>query len=111
MLQPAIQVRYNKYFYTSFASRFTFLWYHGIKTNYTADEQQAFLLNELGLGLKTFWEPVVINSFTLKKLQAYRFELQFGFASLISHRFVDYRSVNISIGAMVDFSRMKRRVK
>ena len=107
-LQPAIQISYNKYFNTSFASRFTLLWYYGIKTNYTPEEQQAFLLNELNGSPKTFWEPVVINSFILKKLPAYRFELQFGFASLVSHRFVDYRSVNVSIGAMVDFSRMKK---
>ena len=110
-LQPAIQIRYSKYFNTSFASGITFLWYHGTNTNYSTDEQKAFLLDELGSGTTIFWEPVVINSFTLKKWPVYRFELQFGFASLISHRFVDYRSLNISLGAMVDLSRLKKGVK
>lgn len=108
-LQPALQVRYSKYFTTSFAARFSILWYHGIKTNYTAAEQESFLLNELTQSPKTFWEPAVINSFSLKKLPAYRFELQFDFASLVSSRFVDYRSVNVSIGAMVDLSELKRK--
>ena len=35
-IQPALQVRYTKYFNTSFTSRFTVIWYRGIKTNYSA---------------------------------------------------------------------------
>lgn len=110
-LQPAIQLQYNKYFNTSFSSRVSFIWYHGIKTNYTDTEQEAFLLDKLSESPKIFWEPTVINSFSLKKLPAYRFELQFDFASLVSSRFVDYRSVNVSIGAMVDLSRLKKGSK
>ena len=109
-LQPAIMVKYSKYFNTSLASRITFLWYHDIKTSYTPEEQKAFLLDDLSSVPRTFWEPVVVNSFSLKKLPAFRFELQFGFASLVSHRFVDYRSVNLSLGAMVDFSKLKKKI-
>ena len=108
-IQPAIQLRYNRYFTTSFATRFTVLWYHDIKTNYTAEELQAFLLNELSTSPRTFLEPSVINLFSFKKWPAYRIELQFDFASLVSHRFLDYRSINISAGATVDFSKLKKQ--
>lgn len=108
-IQPAIQLRYNKFFSTSFATRFTVLWFNDIRTNYTADELQAFLLNELSSSPRTFLEPAMINIFSFKKLPAYKLELQFGFASLVSHRFVDYRSINISAGASVDLSKLKKK--
>lgn len=110
-LQPALQLRYSKYFSTSFATRFIILWYHNIKTNYTPVELDAFLLSELKAAPKTFLEPAIINSFGFKKLPAYLFELQLGLTSLTSHRFLDYRSVNFSIGAMVDFSKIRTKRK
>lgn len=109
--QPAIQLRYSKYFVTSFATRFTVIWYQDIKTNYTPDELQAFLLNELTTSPRTFLEPAVINAFSFKKLPDLRFEIQLGFASLVSHRFLDYRSMNISAGACMDFSKLKKRFR
>ena len=106
-IQPALLLRYNKNFSTSFASRFIVLWYHSIKTNYTAAEQDAYLLDGLTASPRTFWEPAIINDFSFKKLPAIQFELQFGFAALISRRFIDYRSVNISAGAVLDISKLK----
>lgn len=110
-IQPAIQIRYNKYFSSSFASRFIVLWYHSIKTNYTSAEQDAYLLDGLAASPRTFWEPAVVNNFSLKKLPAVQFELQLVFAALISRRFIDYRSVNISAGAVLDVSRIWRKRK
>jgi hypothetical protein len=110
-IQPAIQIRYSKYFSSSFASRFIVLWYHSIKTNYTAAEQDAYLLDGLTASPRTFWEPAVINNFSFKKRPALQFELQFGFAALISRRFVDYRAVNISAGAVLDVSRIGKKRK
>jgi hypothetical protein len=109
-IQPAIQLRYRKNFSISFASRLIVLWYHSIKTNYTSAEQDAYLLDGLTASPRTFWEPAVINSFYFKKLPAVQFEIQFGFTALISRRFIDYRSVNISAGAVLDISKwIKKR--
>ena len=110
-IQPALQLRYSKNFNTSFASRFVVLWYHSIKTNYTAAEQKKYLLDDLTTSPRTFWEPAVINSFSFKKFSAIQFEIQFGFAALISHRFIDYRSVNISAGAVVDVFKLGKKRK
>jgi hypothetical protein len=104
--QPALQFRYNKNFSTSFASRFILLWYHSITTNYTAAEQDAYLLDGLTASARTFWEPAIINTFNFSKLPTIQFELQFGISALISRRFIDYRSVNISAGVIADISRI-----
>ncbi len=108
-IQPALQLRYNKNFSSSFASRFVVLWYHSIKTNYTVAEQEIYLLDGLTASPRAFWEPAIINNFSFKKIPALQFELQFGFAALISRRFIDYRSVNISAGAVLDMSKLKKR--
>jgi hypothetical protein len=110
-IQPALQFRYSKNFSSSFASRFIVLWYHSIKTNYLPDEQQRYLLDDLVTSPRTFWEPAVINNFSFKKLPALQFELQFGFAALISKRFIDYRSVNISAGAVLDIAAFRNKRK
>lgn len=110
-IQPAIQIRYSKYFSSSFASRFIVLRYHSIKTNYTAAEQDAYLLDGLAASPRTFWEPAVINNFSFKKLPAVQFELQLVFAALISRRFIDYRSVNISAGVVLDLSGIIKKRK
>lgn len=110
-IQPALQFRYNKNFSTSFASRFIILWYHSIKTDYTAAEQDAYLLDGLTASPRTFWEPAIINNFSFKKLPAVQFEIQFGFAALISRRFIDYRSVNISAGAVLNIFKLKNKHK
>lgn len=109
--QPALQLRYSKNFSSSFASRFTVLWYHAVKTDYSVAEQEAYLLDGLTASPRTFWEPVIINNFSFNKIPALQFELQIGFAALISKRFIDYRSVNISAGAVVDFSKKRKRKK
>lgn len=107
-IQPAIVLKYSKYFTTSFATRFSSISYHNVETNYTAAEQDSFLLNKLTESPKTFWEPAIINSFTFKKIPRLRLEIQAGFASLVSRKFVDYRSVNLSAGAILEL-RGKRR--
>lgn len=110
-IQPALQLLYNKNFSSSFVSRFVILWYHSIKTNYTAAEQDVYLLDGLTSSPRTFWEPAIINNFSFNKLPALQFELQFGFAALISRRFIDYRAVNISAGAVVNIAKLKKHIK
>lgn len=110
-IQPVLQLRFSKSFTSSFASRFIVLWYHSIKTDYTAAEQSSYLLDGLSASPRTFWEPAVINNFSFKKLPSVQFELQFGFAALISQRFIDYRAVNLSAGAILDISKLKKARK
>lgn len=110
-IQPALQLRYSKSFSSSFANRFTALWYHAVKTDYPIASQDAYLLSGLTASPRIFWEPNIINSFSFKKLPALQLELQCGFAALISKRFIDYRSVNISAGAVVDISKFKKSKK
>ncbi len=110
-IQPALQLRYTNNFSSSFASRFTVLWYHSIKTNYTAAEQDTYLLDGLTASARTFWEPAVINNFSFNKFPAVQFELQFGFTALVSKRFIDYRGINISGGAVLDISKFKKSKK
>jgi hypothetical protein len=110
-IQPALQLRYNKNFSSSFASRFIILWYHSVKTNYTAAEQDLYLLDGLTASPRTFWEPAIINNFSFNKLPALQFELQFGFAALISQRFIDYRAVNISAGVTLNMAGLRRQSK
>jgi len=107
-IQPALQLRFSKSFTSSFASRFVVIWYHSIKTDYTTAEQSTYLLDGLTASPRTFWEPAVINNFSFKKLPSVQFEIQFGFAALISRRFIDYRSVNLSFGAVLDISKLKK---
>lgn len=106
--QPALQLRLHKRFTSSLASRFIVLWYHGIQTNYTAAEQDNYLLDGLSASPRTFWEPSIINNFSLKKLRAIQFELQVGFAALISRRFVDYNGFNMSAGVILDIAKLKK---
>jgi hypothetical protein len=101
-LQPAVQADISPYFTSSFASRFNFVFFSGIETDYTADEQESYLLKNLEGRTAVFWEPAFVNNVGFKKLPGLRLELQVGFASLVSTKFIDYRTVNMSIGAMAD---------
>jgi hypothetical protein len=105
-LQLAIQSDLSANFTTSFANRFNIVFFSNINTNYTPQEQESYLLSNLDGRASVFWEPAVINNFSVKKLPGLRFEVQLGFASLVSRKFIDYRSVNISVGAMADIRKL-----
>jgi hypothetical protein len=109
--QLAIQSDLSANFTTSFANRFNFVFFSNINTDYTPQEQESYLLNNLDGRVSVFWEPVIINNFGFKKLPGLRFEVQLGFASLVSRKFIDYRSVNISIGAMADMRKLFAKKK
>ncbi len=110
-LQQAIQADLSPNFTTSFANRFNFVFFSNINTDYTPPEQESYLLSNLDGRTSVFWEPAIINNFGFKKLPGLRFEVQLGFASLVSRKFIDYRSVNISIGAMADMRKLFSRKK
>lgn len=107
--QPVLQVHYNRHFSISFASRFVLLWYHTANSDYTATEKDSYLLSGLTASPRFLWEPSLVNNFSFSKLNAVQFELQLGFAALISRRFFDYRSVNLSVGAVWDLTKLKKK--
>ncbi len=107
--QPAFCVHPSPYFTTGFASRISVLFFNRIRTDYTTAEQTAFLLDGLEQDARVFWEPAIVNSFTFKRLKGLRFEAQVGFASLLSKRFVDYRSFNFAAGVSIDWRRLATR--
>jgi hypothetical protein len=105
-LQPAIQADISPYFTTSFVNRFNFVFFSRINTDYTTREQESYLLENLEGRTSVFWEPSFINNFGFEDLPGLRFELQLGFASLVSRKFIDYRTFSFSIGAMADLRRV-----
>jgi hypothetical protein len=110
-IQQAIQADLSPNFTTSFANRFNFVFFSNINTDYTLPEQESYLLNNLSGRTSVFWEPAIINNFGFKKTPGFRFELQLGFASLVSRKFIDYRSINLSIGAMADLRKLFAKKK
>jgi hypothetical protein len=105
-IQPAFMVKSNGNFAAAFSSRVSVIYFSKIKTNYTLSEQQDFKLDSLSYSPRVFWEPAVLNSFGFKKLPGIKLEFQFGFAFLVSKRFVDARSFNFSGGLLFDLPKL-----
>lgn len=105
-LQQSIEADLTKNFTTCFANRFSFVAYRNIRTDYTQPEQEAFLLNNLEGRNSVFWEPALINHVGFNKLPGLRVEIQMGIASLVSQKFIDYRTLNFAIGAHVNLRRL-----
>jgi len=105
-LQPAIMIRYGDVFASSFSSRISFVYFKNVVSDYTAEETLRYQLKDIERGSRIFWEPAFINAFGLKKLPALKLEIQMGMSFLMSQRFVDYRTVNISAGLMLDISKL-----
>jgi hypothetical protein len=105
-LQQSIEADLTRNFTTCFANRFSFVSFSNIRTNYTQPEQDAFLLNNLGGRTSVFWEPALINHFGFEGLPGLRFEIQLGMAALVSEKFIDYRTLNMAIGAHVNLKRL-----
>lgn len=93
----------------AFASRFSFINYKKIRTNYSQVEQQSF--NLLGLENKTlsFWEPALIFNFGFESLHHLRFELQLGASLFIDNNYYDTKTGNASVGLVMDFSKLNKR--
>ncbi len=108
-LQPAIVIQVGKVYSTALSSRISMLYFRNIRTNYTAEELRSYQLDQLGLPPRIFWEPAFINWFGLNKLQGLKLELQCGLAFLMSQRFVDYRSFNLSAGLVADLPKLFAR--
>ena len=108
-LQPAIVIQAGQVYTTALSSRISLVYFRNISTNYTAEEQRSYQLEEPRSSGKIFWEPAFINYFGLKKLPGLKLELQCGLAFLMSQRFVDYRSFNFSAGFTADLPKLFSR--
>ncbi|MDB5201949.1 MAG: hypothetical protein JWQ27_1358 [Ferruginibacter sp.] len=110
-IQPAIVVGGADVFAAAFSSRFSFIKYHGIKTDYTPTELNNYKLDSLTYRLASFWEPAFVSSFGFKKLPGLRLEGQMGLSILMSKNFVDARVFNFSAGIVLDLPRLLDRKK
>lgn len=105
-IQPALQIRSRKNFAAVFSSRHSVIYFKNIQTDYTATELDNFKLDSLSYSPRVFWEPATIYNFGFKELPGVKLELQMGFSFLVSKRFVDYRSSNISVGLLFDLPKL-----
>jgi hypothetical protein len=105
-IQPALQIRSRKNFAAMFSSRNSVVYFKNIKTNYTPTELDNYKLDSLSYSPRIFWEPATIYNFGYKKLPGVKLEFQMGFSFLVSKRFVDYRSSNISVGLLCDLPKL-----
>lgn len=105
-IQPALMIRSKGNFAASLSSRHSIIYFKNIKTDYTNTELNNYTLDSLGYRPKFFWEPALVNTFGFKKLPGLQLEFQIGFAFLMSRRFVDYRSSNISAGLLFDLPKL-----
>ena len=93
-------------FSASVSSRFSFIWFRNIKTDYTPAELPTHKLDSLTYGARTFWEPAFINSIGFKKLPGIMIEYQLGTTVLLSRRVIDYRSFNFSLALVFDLPKL-----
>lgn len=105
-VQLAWQADAGSNFTLSFVNRFNVVLFNKVNTDYTPDEQQVYLLADLDGRASVFWEPGLISNFGFKAVPDLRLELQIGFAVLASRKFIDYRTLNFSVGAIADVGRI-----
>ncbi|MCW3089099.1 MAG: hypothetical protein JWP81_168 [Ferruginibacter sp.] len=105
-VQPAFLFRIRENFSMSVSTRFSFINFSNIKTDYTQTELESYQLNDLPLGYRVFFEPAFTNTFGFNKLPGVKFEYQFLTALQISDRTIDYRSFNFSLGILLDIPKM-----
>jgi hypothetical protein len=102
-LQPAMLFRSKGSFTSTVSLRASIINYSKIKTSYNASQLDDHNLDNLNNRGKVFFEPSYTASFGLKGLPAIRFEFQGGLSFLTARHLVDYRVVNFSAGAWLDF--------
>jgi hypothetical protein len=101
-VQPVWMYQGEKKIAASLSSRFSFINYRNIRTDYTASELEKFQLFELSRGPVLFWEPAFVNAIGFKKLPGVYLEYQVGMSLLMSRRFIDGRFFNFSAGVNID---------
>ena len=108
-VQPACMFISKKRTAISVASRFSILYYSNIQTDYSEQQLTNYELFTLGGDPVIFWEPAFVHTIGLKRLPDIRFEYQFGFSALLSRRFIDARTFNVSAGLQADIAGLLSR--
>ena len=107
--QPALMLQSKGNFAASFSSRFSFLKFGKVKTNYRPTELSNYQLDSLTDGTRNFWEPAFTNSFGFKKLPGILFEYQFGTSILLNNRPLNHRAFNFSFALVFDLPKLLAR--
>lgn len=110
-IQPAFIYSKIGIFNSAFSSRFSFLHFQSVRTNYTNNDLENYKLDGLSGRTVVFWEPAFVNSYGFRKIPGFLLEWQAGFSFLMSRRFVDARSINFSAGLVVDLGKMLKKSK
>ncbi len=107
-IQPAFMFRSKGNFAASLSTRFSFIKFGNIKTDYTQDELFHYNLDDLTYGFRSFYEPAFTNTFGFKQLPGIQFEYQITIAVLLSRRFIDHRAFNFSLAIVLDLQKLLR---
>ncbi len=110
-IQPSFIYSRKGIFNSAFSSRFSFLHFNGIRTDYTFNDLENYKLEGLSGRTVVFWEPVFVNSYGFRKIPGFLLEWQAGFSFLMSRRFVDARSINFSAALVADLGKILTKSK
>ncbi len=108
-IQPSIIYYPAKYVSAALSSRFTALLFTHIRTNYTKEEQNNYILDSVSVAPVFFWEPALTYTFSLKKIPL-KLRLQGALTVLLNHRFIESKSANLAFGIVADLNKKKRPV-
>ena len=90
-------------------SRFSFVNYKKVETNYSEAQQLSFNLDGLEKRTLSFWEPAFVINAGMNSLPALRFEFQFGANFSFDNTYYDVKTGNVSLGLIMDFSKLKNK--
>ena len=105
-IQPALMLRTKTNITFSFSSKFNFIKFDNIKTNYAPNELHYYKLDSLNDGTCIFWEPAFTNTFGFKNLPGVQLEYQFGFAIFLDGRYISHRAFNFSMALLLDLPKL-----
>jgi hypothetical protein len=107
-IQPAIMFQSKKQVEVAVSSRFSIIKYNKIKTDYDYNQLTIYELADLNNGPVVFWEPAFVNAFGFGNFPV-KIEYQLSLSVLMSHRFIDSRSFNFSVGLQSDIARLFKK--
>ncbi|MEO8765918.1 MAG: hypothetical protein ABI416_16575 [Ginsengibacter sp.] len=107
-IQPAVTYSLFKNSSTGLSLRFTAVSFTHIRTNYTFEELDNYILDSIGVTPVFFWEPAVDYTVSFRKFPI-KFQLQGSLTILLNHRFVEHRNANVALGAIYNFRKNTRK--
>ncbi len=107
-LQPAL-ILTERNLSLGIISRFSFVHYKKIQTDYTLYEESDFNLSGLQNKVLSFWEPAFEINVGISDFPALKLEMQIGGSASIDNNYYDVKTVNGSVGLVMDFSKLKKK--